>query len=248
MPSNVTTLAKRAKPTKVASHWSTLLEGLQFSSQEFYVKVEKALQIRQVPDLKVARVDWKEGGALSARREYLRLQRERLVFDICAAPFGTGFFVSEWVGERPLRLLWALFALIVGVAAAAIAWIDILRRIFAVFMWRTFRIPFHTTVPSLEVIAVVGILAGSLWLVIQGDNALIAMPVVGPLYERYVRKVTYYRVDLQCMYKAAVHAAVLEVIDDITKAKGIAPLSEFERRPAMDALAGRARKGGNGRG
>jgi len=248
MAQNNNRVARRATPTEVQSHWSTLLDGLQFSPQEFYVKLEKALQARQVPDLKVSRVEWKEGGALSARREYVRLQRERLVFDICGAPFGTGFFVSEWMGQRPLHVLWALFAVIAGAAAAATAWGGFFRFTVALFMWRSFRIPFHTTVIFLEFIAVVGILAGSLWLIIQGDNGLISMPVVGPLYERYVRKVTYYRVDLQCMYKAAVHAAVLEVIDDITKAKGIAPLSEFQRRPAMDVLAGRARKGGNGRG
>ena len=42
-------------------------------------RVEKALAVRQIPDASVTRVDWKEGGLLSARREYLRVQRERFV-------------------------------------------------------------------------------------------------------------------------------------------------------------------------
>ena len=32
----------------------------------------------------------------SAKREYLRMQRGKYAFDICAAPFGNGFFVSWW--------------------------------------------------------------------------------------------------------------------------------------------------------
>jgi hypothetical protein len=55
--------------------------------------VETALEERQVPDLKYARVEWPEGGMLSDRREYLRITRERL--DVCGAPFGTGFFVPS---------------------------------------------------------------------------------------------------------------------------------------------------------
>ena|ERR1043166_2217817 len=89
-------LAKRAKPVDVISHWPKLIENLRFSSQEFYSRAEKALAERQVPDLKIRRVDWKEGGPQSPRREYLRLQRERLIFDVCGASFGKEFFVSLW--------------------------------------------------------------------------------------------------------------------------------------------------------
>lgn len=39
--------------------------------------------------------------SLSARREYLRVKRRDLILDICAAPFGTGFLVSWWLGPKP---------------------------------------------------------------------------------------------------------------------------------------------------
>jgi len=97
-------IAQRARPVDLSSHWVNLFIGLRYSSQEFYARVEQVLAEREVPDITITRVDWMEGGALSARREYLRIQRERLVFDICGAPFGTGFFVSIWSGERPLRI------------------------------------------------------------------------------------------------------------------------------------------------
>lgn len=35
------------------------------------------------------------------KRDYLRITRDRLVFDICAAPFAKGFFVSWWQIKLP---------------------------------------------------------------------------------------------------------------------------------------------------
>lgn len=89
----------------VISHWNQLLSGLQASPKEFYAAVEQAIEQRQVPDTKRSRVDWHEGGLFSAKREYLRVKRKEYIFDICGAPFGTGFFVSSWLGEVPSGLL-----------------------------------------------------------------------------------------------------------------------------------------------
>jgi hypothetical protein len=38
---------------------------------------------------------------MSSNREYLHIVRGEDIFDICAAPFGTGFFVSSWYVEKP---------------------------------------------------------------------------------------------------------------------------------------------------
>jgi hypothetical protein len=83
----------------VISHWYQLLGSLQASPKEFYASIEQAIERRNVPDAKRSRVDWREGGLLSAKREYLRVQRREYTFDICGAPFGTGFFVSWWLVE-----------------------------------------------------------------------------------------------------------------------------------------------------
>jgi hypothetical protein len=87
-------------PTTILAHWSILIEALQASPMDFYAQVEAALERRQVPDTKRSRVDWREGGILSAKREYLRVQRREHIVDICGAPFGTGFFFSWWLGEN----------------------------------------------------------------------------------------------------------------------------------------------------
>ena len=88
-------------PESVLAQWSALVEGLQWSPKEFYGAVEQALQRRQLPDIFLSRVSYSEGGLFSAKREYLRVTRKEHIFDICGAPFGTGFFFSSWLGERP---------------------------------------------------------------------------------------------------------------------------------------------------
>jgi hypothetical protein len=93
-------MARRATPAAIISHWYHLIDELQTSTLDFYTAVEQAVARRQVPNAKTARVDYKEGGVLSAKREYLRVKRKGLLFDICGAPFGRGFFVSWWLGER----------------------------------------------------------------------------------------------------------------------------------------------------
>src|SRR5215470_877349 len=92
-----------AAPTNVIAHWPHLIENFQASSQEFYKAFEKAVASRAVPELHSIRVEHKEGNIASARREYLRMHRGKYAFDICAAPFGNGFFVSWWFTEPPLR-------------------------------------------------------------------------------------------------------------------------------------------------
>ena len=90
-----------AKETVIFSHWSTMIEGLNASPKEFLAAVEAAVQSKQLDNAKHSRIDWKEGGLLSAKREYLRILRKEFAFDICGAPFGNGFFVSWWLGEVP---------------------------------------------------------------------------------------------------------------------------------------------------
>lgn len=165
------TMAKAA-PTEVISHWSKNLEGLTASPMDFYASVEAAIEKRQLPDAKRTRVDWREGGILSAKREYLRVRRKEYVFDICGAPFGSGFFVSSWLGEVPSGLF--------------------------------------------------GILS--------------QLPVVGRLFDWFAPRDTYYRTDTAMMFQSAVHGAVMEVVDQMTSAKGLRALSETERLPTTRDL------------
>src|SRR4051812_35338263 len=83
-----------AEQTQILSHWLQHFEGLNQSTQAFYGAVEQAVNAKQIPEVKFSRVDFKEGGVFSSSREYLRIKRGDLRYDIGGAPFGNGFFVS----------------------------------------------------------------------------------------------------------------------------------------------------------
>jgi len=76
-----------------------MIDGYQGTPTQFYESLERAIETRQVPGAKITRVMYSEGGILTAKREYFRVRRKDLIFDICAAPFGNGYFVSWWLGE-----------------------------------------------------------------------------------------------------------------------------------------------------
>ena len=88
----------------IFSHWFHLLEGLQESPKSFYTSLEELIKKRGLPDVSVSKIDYKEGGIFSVKREYFRVKRKGYIFDICAAPFGRGFFISWWLGETPSAL------------------------------------------------------------------------------------------------------------------------------------------------
>lgn len=166
----------KASPKFVLSHWYYLLEGLQASPLDFYAAVEQAVARRQVPGVSLSRVDYREGGIFSAHREYLRVQRKKLVFDICGAPFGPSFFVSWWLGELRSRF-----------------------------------------VTLLLMIPILGLFVHHLLL----------------LWE------TYYQIDTALMFQEAVRGAVMDVLDELSKAQGLRILSPLERKPILRELARR---------
>jgi len=104
-------MARRA--AEILSHWHKTFEGFQDSPQKIYGMMEEAVKRRQIPDAKISRVTYRERGIFSAKREYLRVKRENHIFDICAAPYGIGFFFSWWLGDTlgqgPLSKIWHFF-------------------------------------------------------------------------------------------------------------------------------------------
>lgn len=206
----------------VLSNWATLVEGLEASPLAFYSAVEEALARRQVPQTQNSRTDYKEAGAFSANREYLHVRREKLSFDICGAPFGTGFFFSWWFGEErphlnPIVKVLVLFGyfVVLGVAVQLAGFIQGL----ILFL----------------VLAFVGLaVANTLASDGQFDDGFIrALPILGTLYEWLFEPATYYRLDSMRMFQESVHNAVLEVIDGMTAAKGLRLLAGDERKPTM---------------
>ena len=159
-----------AKQYFVLSNWSTLIENLTESPLQFYERVEGAITQRQVPNIKVSRTDLKEGHLFSAKRQYLTVNRKRYLFDVCGAPFGSGFFVSWWLSFSPTFFQ---------------------RLSYTLSQWP---------------------LLGSFFSTAIGDNS-------------------FYQRDTTKMFQTSIHGAVMDVIDQITKMKGLRALSEGERKP-----------------
>jgi hypothetical protein len=64
-------------------HWSHLLGGLVTTPQDFYAAIEAGLKRRDIPDCRLSRVDWSERGFTSAKREYLRAERDEFLIRTC---------------------------------------------------------------------------------------------------------------------------------------------------------------------
>jgi hypothetical protein len=95
-----------SRSAEVFSHWGAALPGIQFSAQDFYAKLEAAIRSREWPGVEFLRVHYSEAGPLSHKREYLRVIRQRQVFDVCAASFGQdySFTLREAVIKAQLTL------------------------------------------------------------------------------------------------------------------------------------------------
>jgi len=209
-----------AVPDSVVGHWSTLFDGLQEPPSDFYASVEAAVLKRNIGSLKTEYVEYREGGAFSGFRKYLRVRRHRQAFDVCAAPFGNGCFFSYWLTEIPPELpAFATVLIVFGYLA-----------IFGLFLkWFGFArgpIILVFLVPlTLFIVSKMG--------TPQADDFISTLPILGPIYLRLFKPMTYYRIDTSEMFQASVRAAVMEVVDEVTKAKGLRMLTELERKPVM---------------
>ncbi len=90
--------------TTVLDHYCDLFKDFTASSNDVYEAVERSVEARKIPEMECERVFWHEGGAISPKREYLQMSRERLVFEAGASQFGTGFFISFRACQIPLTI------------------------------------------------------------------------------------------------------------------------------------------------
>lgn len=221
-------------------HWSTLIEGLQASPEECYAAIEEAVRRREIPGVKFSRITHQEAGPLSAERVYLRVEWRLLGFDICAAPFGNGFFFSWWLGELPPSNFIGCLAFFLVVAVGGY----VLRALTSA------REAVGDPMSFLQITAVgLLVLFVALWAVgkavregrLFSEDAILSMPFVGGVYHFIFHPDTYYKQDTIAMYRALVQAAVLEVVDGVMSAKGLRALAPQEREPSLRSFLGKGK-------
>lgn len=215
-----------AQSADVISHWHLLVDDFNTSALEFYTAIEAAVAARKVPDISIRRVDWKEGGILSAKREYLRIGRRRMAFDICAAPYGTGFFFSWWFAEQPAK--YGLLFLCLAIAAFPVVSVlcivtfgVIVGLLTCFFAW--------LVVVGLAFVGIRDMQFGDT----SGEDVILAMPGIGPVYRRLFKPITYYATDTHIMFQESIHRAVVESIEAVRTTRGLRALSPEETRPTM---------------
>lgn len=216
----------KSKKDEVLNHWIGFVDGFNHSPQEFYAEVERQLAARKIPGMEVSRVEYAEGGVLSDKRIYLRLIRERLAFDACAAPFGNLFFFSCRTVYSPAVIkLWHLLGLLVF--------------IYAVYY------PLARLLGILDAAVAVAALVIALAQVFQNtvsmglsdlDAFLLKVPAVGPVYERWFRIDTYYRQDTRLLYLEAIPKLIKELAEEIVGAKGVKLERQYQNAPVLGDL------------
>ena len=216
----------KTKKDEVLDHWISFADGLVLPPQEFYEAVEKAMADRKIPAMDVSRVEYAEGGLLSDKRLYLRMLRERLAFDMCAAPFGNNFFFScRTVHSPPVLRPWHIAVAFVFFAGVYYLLVKALGETFA-----------NIALVAL-LVAIAEVFRNAVGMGLADlDNALMKIPVVGPIYENWFRKETYYRQDTRLVYLKIVPGIVKEVAEEMTAAKGIKLTEQFETAPVFGEL------------
>ncbi|MHB8736187.1 MAG: hypothetical protein ACYC6M_12875 [Terriglobales bacterium] len=219
-------VAREANWNQLLSYWCDLAANFAFSPQEFYALVTKHLAAQHVPGLETRHVLMRASSRFSAERLYLQFRRERLVFEICGFPFGTGFFASSRLFDRRKKPTWLDYVILLGVLGLwglpityqwGWRWSVIATTGVVALVWSLMRLA------QLETMA---------WL----DRVLSGIPILGLLHDKLFHPDTFYRQDTNNAYRGAVNLAVREAVNEMRSSKGLTPLTDEQWRPVMRGL------------
>ena len=211
---------------EILDEWIYSADGLSLSGPDFYASVEKHLEGQKIPDLEVSRVEFAQGGLLSDQRQYLRLMRERLAIDTCAAPFGSHFFFScRTVYVPALVRLWHILAVLFFFSIVGGGLIYLLGFNFAIIALVT--LPF-------AIAAVFRNASASPFADL--DTMLLKIPVVATVYENWFRVETYYRVDTRTLYRKILPDLIRAAAEEASAQKGVKLVKQFPTAPLLMQL------------
>jgi hypothetical protein len=211
---------------EILDEWIYSAEGLSLSGQDFYAAIEKQLEGQKIPNLEVSRVEFAQGGLLSNQRQYMRLMRERLAIDTCAAPFGSHFFFScRTVYVPALVRLWHLLAVLLFFSLIGGGFVRLLGFNFAVIAVAT--LPF-------AIAAVFRNASASPFADL--DTLLLKIPVVATIYENWFRVETYYRVDTRTLYRNILPNLIHAAAEEAAAEKGVKLVKQPPTAPVLFEL------------
>ena len=213
----------------VISHWHTLVDGFNTSSLDFYKSVEEAVKAREVPDATFLprRVQgrwlrFRQAGVPPGRARECRLRhrsgslRQGLLLLMVAVPprAGTPVPLPSWLPAGSLHRH----------ANPGLP----LRRLL--------RVLSGTAVCSCGIVVGLALLARKE--VFGPEEHILAIPILGWIYEKIFNPITYYSLDTALMFQESVSRAVNEVIEGLLTGQGLRALSEDQLKPTIRDLAG----------
>jgi hypothetical protein len=214
-------LWKKRKPEEIRAPTYALIDNFKISSDEFYKTIETELETRKVPGLELTRLGYREGGILSSSRDYLRMRRERLTFDLCSAPFGTSWFFSYRFCEIPAPLPFFQFVLVLAlICGLVLGYVTLFGPVWG------------GIIIGMTVIGFALMLRNALTLGFEDFDAwLLAVPVFGRVYEILLRRETFFRQDTRFMYAEMIERVIQDKIREVTAAEGIERVDFMEAKP-----------------
>jgi hypothetical protein len=220
-----------SRKAEIYSHWGSLTPEVHFSAEEFCAKLETAVRAKDWPGVEVFRVPYSEAGLLSHKREYLRIIRQRHLFDVCASTFGKDYFFTLREGQIPA---------VVDVRAALMVLLSSLLLLSVLV---------HSLGTYGGLFATLFVLLFAAWFLFnilkmgmtKLDTALMQLPALGPIYEAYFRPDTYFQQDTRMVFLQSVSELVKKQVEETTSAKGIKFIDCFEKQPVLDGIYKRSR-------
>ncbi len=194
-------LFKRTKSI-VKAHWYVPMLDYETDAAAFYTTIETEIKGRSFPGVEVSRLVFKEGGMLSSGREYLRVRRERILFDTGCGPFGNCWYYSCRGCILPRKMyLWEILLAFATIGS------------FAMLYVLSFGLTIGLIVLGGTLIAIGALLmqAGK-WPGL--DDFLLNLPVVGGIYELFFRPETYHRQDTRHVFIDVVNHFIREKVKE----------------------------------
>lgn len=201
-------LIRKRKP-QVYAHWFVALPEFSSDTELFYRSMEEGMARHRMPAVETERIDFLESGLLSRQRTYYRMRRERMVFDLCSSSFGAGWFYSFRAAALPRSLtLFEIVLTLLGMGGFFVLYCQH-------YGWRTGGLLFAASMAFLLLVFLMARRWGSL------DDFLIHLPVLGALYEAFVRKDTYFQQDQRLVTAHLVEALARDKVIEFCAAGGI---------------------------
>ena len=221
-----------SRKADINSHWMGTASEVHFSADEFCSTLEMAVRAKEWPGVELHRIPYREAGVLSHKREYLRIIRQRHLFDVCASTFGKDYFFTLREGQIPA---------VVDLRAALVV-------VLALLVLLNFFIQSLGTYGG--IFAAVFLVLFSAWFLFnilkmgmtKFDAALIRLPALGAVYEAYFRPDTYFQQDTRMVFLKSVSELVTKHVEDTASANGLKFIDCVEKQPVLDGLYRRSRR------